>query len=63
MSRLCEALHGAYPLLVPASLVWGFGRAVWDPAARAHGRRPLRIALLGPAGSGKSTLAEALAAR
>ena len=49
-------------LQVPASFVWGFGRPLWDPAARTYGQKPLRVVLLGPAASGKTALAEQLAA-
>lgn len=63
LARLAEALQALYPSLVPPSLVWGYGRALWDPATRVYGRKPLRVAVLGPAGSGKSTQCELLATR
>lgn len=50
-----------YPLpQVPSSYVWGFGRALWDPKARAYGLKPLRTMVLGPAAAGKTVLCEML---
>jgi hypothetical protein len=63
LARLAEALHRFYPDSVALSLVWGYGRPLWDPAARVYGRRPLRVVVLGPAGSGKSTQCELMARR
>jgi hypothetical protein len=45
---------------VPASYVWGFGRALWDPKVRAYGLKPLRAMVLGPAAAGKTVLCEML---
>eukprot|EP00879_Flechtneria_rotunda_P032088 GHRR01035240.1.p1 GENE.GHRR01035240.1~~GHRR01035240.1.p1 ORF type:complete len:660 (+),score=243.45 GHRR01035240.1:528-2507(+) len=61
--RLSELLHECYPLAVPPSAVWGYGRPLWDPSCRVYGRKPLRILLLGPAASGKSTASAILASR
>ncbi|GLC37755.1 Adenylate kinase [Pleodorina starrii] len=60
--RLAEAVHRHYPDVVNRHFVWGYGRQLWDPAARAHGLRPLRALVLGPAAAGKSTLCGLLAA-
>ena len=63
LARLAEALHRFYPAAVPMPLIWGYGRPLWDPSCRVHGRRPLKVVVLGPAGSGKSTQCELLARR
>ncbi|KAF8071222.1 GLTP1 [Scenedesmus sp. PABB004] len=63
VGRLSELLQRAYPAAIPSSFVWGFGRPLWDAAARRPGRKPLRLMMLGPAASGKSTQCAALAAR
>ncbi|GFR43730.1 hypothetical protein Agub_g4841 [Astrephomene gubernaculifera] len=60
--RLAEAVHRHYPDVVTRHFVWGYGRQLWDPSVRAHGLRPLRVMVLGPAGSGKSTQCDMLAA-
>jgi hypothetical protein len=63
LGRLSELLHTRYPTAAPATFVWGLGRPLWDARARIHGRRQLRIVLLGPAASGKTTLSALLASR
>lgn len=63
VGQLSELLHGRYPTAVPSSFVWGYGRPLWDVSSRAHGLKPLRVVLLGPAASGKSTQCAVLASR
>lgn len=63
LAKLTEALQRFYPSMVPKSLIWGYGRPLWDPSSRVYGRKPLRVVVLGPAGSGKSTQCELLSHR
>ena len=60
-ARFKEAIATREPRTVPMSAAWGFGRPRWDLTARVYGRRPLRVAVVGPAASGKSTAARELA--
>jgi hypothetical protein len=61
--KLAEAVSNLYPAALPPSRVWGYGRPLWDPSARVHGQRPLRVLMLGPPGAGKTTHAQLLAER
>lgn len=61
-SRLAEAVHKHYPDVVTRHFVWGYGRGLWDAAVRVHGRRALKVMVLGAAASGKSTQCERLSA-
>lgn len=63
LGKLSEVVQQRYSAVVPTSIVWGYGRPLWDPTARKHGLKPLRVMLLGPAASGKSTQCAMLAAR
>lgn len=63
LGKLGLELHQRYPFVVPSSFVWGFGRPLWDPAARVLGLKPLRVMVLGPASSGKSMQCSMLAER
>lgn len=60
-ARLAEAVHRHYPDVVTRHFVWGYGRGLWDGDIRVHGRKPLRVMVLGAAASGKSTQCEMLA--
>lgn len=42
---------------------YGYGRGLWDPSVRRHGKHSLEVMVLGPAGSGKTTVCAELAAR
>ncbi len=62
-SRLAEVVHQHYPEVVVPHFVYGYGRALWDPAVRQYGRHTLHVMVLGPVASGKSTQCELLAQR
>ena len=54
---MMEAIADKFAHIVPPCHVWGFGRQLWDKGQRVHGRRPLCVAILGPALSGKTVIA------
>jgi Adenylate kinase len=60
-SMLMEAVADKFARVVPPCHVWGYGRQLWDRSRRVHGRRPLCVAVLGPAAVGKTLLAARLA--
>ncbi len=42
-SRLAEVVHTHYPDVVVPHFVYGYGRALWDPAVRTYGRHTLQV--------------------